>query len=397
MISKNELKILIVTPLPPIFLGGIEEYVYHVSSDLEKMGCDVRIVTSSVSSPNELVIREKPYEHAARIEYLDSIFIFRRPLVVDPVGIARLARLISESDVVHIFTPFPAVEAITGTLARIYHRPLVTSYICDAVLTSDSSKDRMGSLMEAGYDSLSAIPSLHFANCICSSSQSFVSQSRVLVKYADRVTVVHQGIALDELATFTSSDVVSLKKELSGNSDRKIISFVGRLVTYKGVTFLIQAFDLLVREKKDEDSILVIGGTGPEKSNLEEEVKSKGLTRRVKFLGYVLDKDLPVLLAASDVFVVPSISTNESIAISLLQAMSLGVPVIGTSIGGTEEAVPNDGINGLIVQPKDPAQLKDAIANMLSLKHSVSQEKRCARSWSDVAADYLEIYKRILN
>ncbi len=357
------------------------------------MGYFVQIVTSRLSAPKGLVNREKPYEHASRIDYLNSVFVFMRPLVTDPLGLARLARLVKQTDIVHVFTPFPLVESIAGIYARIYNKPLVTTYICDAVMSSNSGS-KIGKVTEAAYDSLSVIPALNFSSCICSSSRSFVGQSRVLSRYSDRITVVHQGIALDELSGFDQENVKRFRDKLLENQYKTLITFVGRLVPYKGVKYLIQAFDLMVKEK-NENCMLAIGGSGPERSNLEKEVLDRGLSKRVKFLGYVLDIDLPVLLAASDVFVVPSISTNESTAITLLQAMALGVPVIGTSIGGTAETVPNDGINGIIVREKDPLELKSAIKSILEKKHEKNSAGNLARTWNDVTIDYSGIYQSL--
>jgi len=296
---------------------------------------------------------------------------------------------------IHIFTPFQIIEPITGLLCKILGKPLVTTYICDASISSDSRTNLGEAFAEAMYDSLSVIPLLETSDRICSSSSSFVSQSRVLPRYANRISAVHQGVALEELTNFTRQDVDEYRRKiLSGRFDT-VISFLGRLVAYKGVKYLIEAFEMLVNENHS-NAVLVIGGSGPEKENLQRDAKNRGLTEKVRFLGYVPDKELPLFLASSDVFVVPSISTNESTAITLLQAMALGVPVIGTSVGGTSESVPNDGVTGIIVKERNVRELKDAVSRILSTNKSLKRNTK-ARSWLDVANDYSLIYVNLLS
>ena len=117
----------------------------------------------------------------------------------------------------------------------------------------------------------------------------------------------------------------------------------------------------------------------------------------VIFAGFVKNEDLFNLFAASDLVVSPSISELESTPISLLSALVAGTPVIGTSIGGTAEAIPNDGIRGTIISPKDSLALANAIMQMLK-KDNRSKEKITfvPRFWSDVSRDYLRIAQSTL-
>jgi glycosyltransferase involved in cell wall biosynthesis len=166
-----------------------------------------------------------------------------------------------------------------------------------------------------------------------------------------------------------------------------MVTFVGRLVPYKGLAYLIEAIYIL---KDRHDILFVIGGCGPEKDTLMNIAKSCGLGN-IKFVGFVPDETLFNLFAASDVVVSPSISNLESTPISLLCALSTGTPVIGTEVGGTRETIPNDGSLGTIIPPRDSKKLAEAIIKMTGIKGTVKPEKYLLRFWSDVADDYLKI------
>ena len=86
-----------------------------------------------------------------------------------------------------------------------------------------------------------------------------------------------------------------------------------------------------------------------------------GLAGRVHFLGQ--RRDIPDLLAALDIFVLPSHS--EGVSLALLEAMAAGLPVIATAVGGLPEVV-TDGENGLLIPPKDPEALAAALARLLA-------------------------------
>ncbi len=127
-----------------------------------------------------------------------------------------------------------------------------------------------------------------------------------------------------------------------------------RLDAQKGLTYLLDAAALL------PDPMFAVVGDGPERAALEAQVAALGLRDRVRFLGY--RSDVPELLAACDVFVLPSL--YEGLPLALLEAMASGVPVVATAIGGVDEAV-QDGVSALLVPPADARALGVAIRTLL--------------------------------
>jgi glycosyltransferase involved in cell wall biosynthesis len=119
----------------------------------------------------------------------------------------------------------------------------------------------------------------------------------------------------------------------------------------------------------------------------------------VKLLGYV--KHIDQLLAAIDLFVLPSLS--EGLPISLLEAMAAGKPVLASAVGGILEVVENDDF-GVLVPPADPSALaesiiklfysKDRMSNMANKAKSMVKEHFCS---SKMAHQYLTIYSDLLS
>jgi glycosyltransferase involved in cell wall biosynthesis len=142
------------------------------------------------------------------------------------------------------------------------------------------------------------------------------------------------------------------------------ILFVGRLVQRKGVTHLIEA----VRRMPTElHARLIVIGDGPERGTLADQVRSNGFEGQVDIRGRVPEGDLREAYAACDVFVLPSIvderGETEGLGVVLLEAMSYGIPVVGSDIGGITDIIENEE-SGLLVPPADAEQLAHALERL---------------------------------
>lgn len=122
-----------------------------------------------------------------------------------------------------------------------------------------------------------------------------------------------------------------LKKEFG---PRKVLIHISNFRTVKRVRDIVQVF---ARVNKEVPSVLVMVGDGPDRSAAEEEAKSLGVENEVHFLGKI-DLIAP-LLASADLFLLAT--NSESFGLSALEALSTGVPVIGTNAGGLPEVVKN--------------------------------------------------------
>lgn len=141
--------------------------------------------------------------------------------------------------------------------------------------------------------------------------------------------------------------------------ENKIIITVSRLVEQKGHRFLIDAVPKVI--EKFPNAIFLLVGDGILKSTLRAQIERLRLTDCVIFLGE--RRDVFSLLKIADIFVLPS-SGWEGLGIALVEAMAMGLPLVGTSLGGIPEVI-GDGINGFLVSPKNSDQLADAVIRLL--------------------------------
>lgn len=140
-------------------------------------------------------------------------------------------------------------------------------------------------------------------------------------------------------------------------TDKKILITTGRLVPQKGQTYLLSALALLPAKYNYE--LWIVGG-GPLKTDLEKQAQKLGLENKVKFLG--TRHDVPELLAQADIFVFSSIF--EGLGIAVLEAAIAKLPIVASKIDGLLDII-QDGQSGLLVEPKNPAALAQAIETML--------------------------------
>jgi glycosyltransferase involved in cell wall biosynthesis len=166
-----------------------------------------------------------------------------------------------------------------------------------------------------------------------------------------RVVVIHNGIPLEPFERSALGESLHHVRKACG---RGVVLAVGRLVRRKGFHDLLAAAALL------PDIQVLVAGDGPERGALEAQANELGLSGRVEFLGE--RKDVPDLLEACDVFVLPS--RFEGHPLAALEAMAAGRPVVATDSGGTREAVLH-GETGLLVPPGDAVALAHAITELL--------------------------------
>jgi rhamnosyl/mannosyltransferase len=194
------------------------------------------------------------------------------------------------------------------------------------------------------------------ADCVIVSSPALAERS-TLVQQARRVVVIPFGIELGRYQQVDAASRARAARMLDAVPGPRML-FVGRLVYYKGLSVLIEAIDGC-------GGSLVIVGEGPLEGELRSLVDRKGLGGRVLFAGRVDDADLPALYQACDVFVLPSIAKTEAFGVVQIEAMAAGKPVVSTDLPTGVPWVNKDGESGLIVEPGDPASLRQALRRLL--------------------------------
>jgi len=149
----------------------------------------------------------------------------------------------------------------------------------------------------------------------------------------------------------------TLRADLGLPPDTLLIGTVAILRMKKGYQDLIAAIPRVLQQYPD--ARFVFAGDGPQRQNIETALAAAGLTDRVHLLG--LRSDVPQVLKSLDVFVLPT--HQEALGTSYIEAQAMGVPVIGTRVGGVPDTL-IEGETGLLVPAQDPPALAEAIVSL---------------------------------
>ncbi len=170
---------------------------------------------------------------------------------------------------------------------------------------------------------------------------------------------------------FKSKPIVGLteediyEREDTCQGERVEILYVGGMYKRKGIKFLTEAFEQILKTSgKETDSRLLLVGEGEERARLEERVADRGLKDSVKFEGYVDDRArLLEIYRGADIFVLPSVSA-EGFPRVIDEAMASGLPVVATDAGSISAEL-RDGDQAVIVDPRDSEALSDGILRIV--------------------------------
>ena len=179
-------------------------------------------------------------------------------------------------------------------------------------------------------------------------------------------------------------------------ADRRVALFLGLIRPYKGVDLLLEA----VARQTAGDWLLVVAGEpwGDLGPALRRRVRDLGIEERVRLrLGWVPEPEVPLLLAAADLVVLPYRSGSQSAVAPL--ALAAGLPVLSTRVGGLPEVVRN-GINGLLVAPGSVDELAHAFEELdrsrLAQLAAGAREARSRLTWDGYAATLEELLNRVI-
>jgi rhamnosyl/mannosyltransferase len=324
-------RVLQINKYYPPWIGGVEQVVSDLAEGLASefemavLACDLRRRGVERSAAGCGVTRS--FAPAA---------LLSMPLSAQFVS--DFYRLSRKADVLHFHHPFPLAEA-AALLEGCRGRKVVVTYHSDIV--------RQAWLKPLYQPILSRF--LGRCDRIIVSSRTLLEHSEPLRPFLGRCSVVPFGIR--DPGPAGEVDPVDLPAE-------GYVLFVGRLVPYKGVEYLLEAMTSV-------GAPLVIVGDGPLRPALERLADRLGVGARTRFLGRLSPPRLRSVFSRSSVFVLPSVAANEAFGLVQLEAMSFGKPVVNTQLPtGVPEVSPND-VTGLTVPPRDAAALAEALRKIL--------------------------------
>lgn len=305
------------------------------------------------------------------------------PLVAGKFDVASLARLTRavrrhRASVLHAHLPWPLACKYGIAAARAARVPAIV-----ATAQLHVELDRAG-FVDLQHRLVTSLVDRYIAV----SADVAAQLERRFAVPPSKVTVVPNAVDIDEI----DAGLQARPFDWPVPPGRRSALVLARLESEKGIDVAIQAVTQI------RDLHLVIAGTGSSRAALEATATTLGVADRVHFLGHRADP--AALLGCADAFVLPSLV--EGFPLSVLEAMAAGVPVVATDIAGTREAVEH-GRTGLLVPPRDPTALADAVEQTLAKPRDTARRAARARehvrrdlSSAAVAARVSAVYESVL-
>jgi glycosyltransferase involved in cell wall biosynthesis len=371
---------MVTSELPPT-PGGVGQYVFCLSKKLIERGHQVTIITRKRSSDQ------------MKQEIFEGIPVYRVPFYplypihafLLSIFINKLLRLIENSfDIVHLHSPMPLPIKTTLPVLSTIHTPMRIDARYHEIFSPKSLFEKIQSTTV--YPPMESML-LKNSSMITAVSQKVALELKEYGITHSRITVIRNGV-----------DIKSFFPDRQKDNTEDYVLYTGVLRARKGLFDFIQCAKYI--NKIRPNTKFLICGKGSFRTKLETLVRRMGLEQQILFLGYVDRKRLIRLYQNASVHVVPS--HYEGMPTVLLEAMSCGLPVVATNIGGNNEVI-SSGINGLLVPPKSPKVMAEAILRLLD---DVSLRKRIGAAardtvvmnytWDKVTDKIVECYENIM-
>lgn len=324
--------------------------------------------------------------------------------VIRKPSFMRLWRLVQKSEIVHIAGPALAPMILSLAACKpfvIEHHGLQTICPNGQLLIEPASKPCPGHFMSkrhteclrcnsgSGWLGSYRLWLLTFARrFLCAHAAANVAPTRWLGRLLDlpRVVVIHHGLEVRENAP--------RPKPRPGNPT---IVFIGRLVTTKGVSLLIEAAHMLSHERYGHKVHVAVVGDGPERASLEELTRDLRLEEQVRFLGHLDAAHLDATLAQASAVVVPSLG-GEVFGLVVAESMSRGLPVVVSDLGALTEVL---GDSGLTFRTGDAEDLSAMIRRLLdhpqfaaALGYDARERAQLAYALDSMIVSHLLLYSQ---
>ncbi|CAD6494696.1 MAG: D-inositol-3-phosphate glycosyltransferase [Candidatus Argoarchaeum ethanivorans] len=365
------MKILrVVSDLYPSVVGGIGIHTHEMSKQQAKLGNEVTVYTSNTDG--------RPTQ-----EYKDDYKIQRfKPILTIggnsfiPMLFFKLFRTKNDFDIIHAHSHLFFSTNLCALVRRLGSPPLVITNhgLISQTVPRWVHKIYIPTIAKWTFKSADKI--------ICYTE----NEKLLLVKLgidSDMIAVIHNG---------TDTDIFAPREK---EKDKNQILWIGRFTPGKGVEYLIDAFEILVKEYPDFKLLMI--GRGPLKGNIEQMIRDLNLSKNIIMKEFVPNSKLPEIYQNSDVFVLPSL--NEGVPRTILEAMACGIPVVCTKLPQLVDVV--DGC-GLLVPVEDSQALAEGISKIVFDRELAQKFGKNGRakvvenySWKDTVKKTVQLYEEL--
>jgi len=363
--------IITSTPFPPGKHNGIANYVLNTANKLVERGHSVTIITrgSFTKTASEIV---------NNVEIVRPPFIYIYPFHVHVHGLfvkKCIEALGNRFDIVHVHSPLsPPIKLFLPLVSTIH-----SSLLGDAQNMEVVDVKSLATKLQAWSVGHRLISELIKNSDLVTTVSNAVSYE-LRKYYAGNIQPVVIGNGVDERS------FIPAEPQNTGN----YVLYVGRLTYKKGLFDLLKCATLL----RMTNISFVLAGEGELYAKLRKQVRDIGLQDRIRFEGHVNTKDLIRLYQNASVFVFPSY--YEGLPTAILEAMSVGLPVVATHVGGIRDVI-KDGENGISIPPGAPERMAEAISVLIQDRELRKELGRNARRTIEESYTWDRVTDRLEN
>jgi len=367
------MKVLHLGKFCPPNEGGIEVFSFDLLEALNKKGIKADLLCFDTST------KEDFYKGFKYFACKMNVKLNSAPLSYD--YIKTFLRIFKDYDIIHIHSPNPLAEMIS----LLADKKVVIHWHSDIVRQKIS------------YQFYKPIQQrvLQKADKIIATSPQYLETSAQIRNFKSKALVIPSGLDPERLKS-KEEDTVEFNKIKNKINKRKIVLSIGRLVEYKGFEYLVESAKFL-----KDDVVVLIAGRGPLYDYLKNRITALGLESKVFLLGKI--DNISIFIKNCDLFCLPSITRSEAFGLVLVEALYFGKPLVTTNVEGSGMNYVNiHNETGLVVPPKNPQALAEAINKILSdedlyNKFSENAKIRFKEFDIDTIADkVIELYQTIL-
>ena len=322
-----------------------------------------------------------------------SIALLAAPLALSS-GLAALRRLTARHafDLLHAHWVLPNAP-VAALCARTRNLPLVISLHGSDVFLAEKSAPTAWVARWAAQQ----------AGAITSCSADLAARLAALGAPGERMMVIPYGVDADAFKPGVGG-TDTLRERLGIAPQQPVIFTLGRMVYKKGFSVLLDAMARVVREQPQ--AVLVLGGDGDLRDELEQQVQRLGISASVRFPGVIGRAEVPIFFEMADIAVFPSVHDQrgnvDGLPNVLLEAMSLGRPIVASRVAGIPQVIEH-GTHGLLTPEGDPEALAMGLDRLLRDREAAALLGKAARTrveqelrWPHIAARIEHAYHQAL-
>ena len=370
------MKIALVSPYDFAYPGGVANHISSLGHHFAQMGHDVKVIapaSKAVTSLGDMFIpigKPRPIPASGSIARV-TISPRLRPNIKDVLDEEKF-------DIIHLHEPL--VPTLCTTVLRLSHTVNIGTFHAFDSRGYSFSKPLNPIFLRRWVSKLDG------RIAVSKPAMEFVNKH-----FPGNYTIIPNGVDTEHF----SPDVSPIEEFGDGKLN---ILFVGRLEKRKGLDYLLKAYQRIKREISNSRLIIVGPGTRL-RHKYEKQVKQSGL-KDVVFVGFTSYEELPRYYKTADICCAPATGW-ESFGIILLEAMAVGKPVVASNIEGYASLL-TDGVEGLLVPPKDEDRLAQALISLMtdeSLRQQMGARGRLKAKeydWKYIAQRVLDYYVTVL-